>query len=427
MKDTNIPRRDFIRKVASSAAFLTAVSSIQSVYGDKLAELAGEETGDSQFNTMRKDYLLAPEITYFNHGSIGTIPKIVHEAHIEYLRLCESNPWYYMWSDPWKAVLAGTREKAAAFLGADAAEIAFTHNTTEGFNVLAIGLPLAEEDEVLFSTLNHSGASKCWFHHGESRGYRVRQFEFPIQEVPNLNRQDIIDLYSGQITGKTKVLVIPHVDNLVGVRYPVKAIAAMAREKGVQYIAVDGAQAVGMIPVNIADLGVDFYAMSPHKWLQSPKGTGMLYIRKAIQEELKPMWVTWGQQTWKGTVRIFEDYGTRNLAEVLALGNAIEFQQQLGIEKTAKRRMQLRKYFQEAVEQSSSVSWHSSKPEDLGASLFSIKTKNRDSKTVFQSMFPEHGFVFRAFTLENWNTMRISPNVFNTIEEIDRFLKLLEA
>ena len=126
-------------------------------------------------------------------------------------------------------------------------------------------------------------------------------------------------------------------------------------------------------------------------------------------------------------MRIFEDYGTRNLAEVLALGNAIEFQQQLGIEKTAKRRMQLRKYFQEAVEQSSSVSWHSSKPEDLGASLFSIKTKNRDSKTVFQSMFPEHGFVFRAFTLENWNTMRISPNVFNTIEEIDRFLKLLEA
>ena len=423
MNGSNIPRREFMRKIASSAAFFTAVSSIQSAYADKLA---GDDK-KNQFGAMRDDYLLAPEITYFNHGSIGTIPKIVHEAHVEYLRLCETNPWYYMWSDPWKEILTATREKAGAFLGVEAGEIAFTHNTTEGFNLLANGLPLGKNDEVLFSTLNHSGASKCWFHHGASRGYRVRQFEFPIQEIPNLNQRDVIDLYAAQISENTRILVIPHVDNLVGLRYPVKELTAMARGKGVKFIAVDGAQSVGMLPVNIAELGVDFYAMSPHKWLQSPKGTGMLYIRKTVQEELKPMWVTWGQKTWEGSVRIFEDYGTRNLAEALTLGNAIDFQQQLDIEKTTERRMKLRAYFRQAVENSANLSWHSSKTEDLDASLFSIKANNRDSKTVFQSLFPEHGFVFRAFSLEYWNTMRISPNFFNTTDEIDRFVRLLNV
>lgn len=135
---------------------------------------------------------------------------MVQDAHKGYLELCESNPWLYMWSEPWEKARAQTRTKAAAFLGCGDDEVAFTHNTTEGFNLLANGLPLGEGDEVVFSSLNHSGASQCWFHYAETKGFSVKRFEFPIREVADLSAEDIVEIYAKHISEKTRVLVFPH-------------------------------------------------------------------------------------------------------------------------------------------------------------------------------------------------------------------------
>jgi len=98
----------------------------------------------------------------------------------------------------------------------------------------------------------------------------------------------------------------------------------------VEFVAVDGAQTAGMLPLDLAASGVDFYSTSGHKWIQAPKGTGLLYVRREVRENVAPMWMTWGQARWEGTVRVLEDYGTRNLAEILVLGDAIAFQNDLG-------------------------------------------------------------------------------------------------
>jgi len=110
-------------------------------------------------------YLLSPDVLYLNHASIGTIPRAVHEARVRYLTLCESNPHLYMWGEAWVAPKEAVRSKGAALLNCTPQEIAVTHNTTEGFNLLALGLDLGAGDEVLFSSLNHGGASApspCW-------------------------------------------------------------------------------------------------------------------------------------------------------------------------------------------------------------------------------------------------------------------------
>ncbi|MCH8981856.1 aminotransferase class V-fold PLP-dependent enzyme, partial [candidate division KSB1 bacterium] len=293
-----------------------------------------------------------------------------------------------------------------------------------GFNLLASGLPLKAGDEVVFSSLNHAGAGQCWFHYAKEKGFSVKKFEFPIQEVPNLSRDDIVDIYARNISEKTRVVVFPHIDNLVGIRYPVKELAEMARKKGVQYIAVDGAQAVGMVDVNLQEMGIDFYAASPHKWLQAPKGTGLLYIRKELQPHLKPMWVTWGQERWKGSVRIFEDYGTRNLAATLTLGNAVDFQSKLNSKGAEQRRKELRDTFYQALKNNSKFIWRSPLDPDLATSLYTVELKETSSRALFKEMFEKHGYVFRPFESENWNAIRLSLNIFNTFEEIDRFNKL---
>jgi selenocysteine lyase/cysteine desulfurase len=320
-------RRSFFKALGAAAgsAALADLAFARSVVASELQHVP-QVSSAMDMRLLRDRYFLDPDVLYVNHASIGTIPRIVHEARTQYLRLCETNPWRYMWGGEWEEPREEVRVTAALMLGCLPEELAFTHNTTEGFNVLAQGLPLKPGDEVLFSTLNHPGASVCWHHFASTRGFSVRQFDFPMVDVPRLAPQDVVEIYAREITSRTRVLVFPHIDNIVGVRYPMRELANMARSRGVEFVAADGAQALGMIPLDVGSSGVDFYAASPHKWLQAPKGLGLLYVRSAVRDALRPLWVTWGQERWKGTVRTFEDYGTRNLPEVITLGDAMDFQ-----------------------------------------------------------------------------------------------------
>lgn len=375
------------------------------------------------WSAWRSQYRLKEGTTYFNHGSIGTIPAPVLEACKDYRSVCETNPWLYMWGGEWEEPRQQVRSKAAALLQVSADEVALTHNTTEGFNVLAAGLPLGGGDEVLFSSLNHSGASVCWEYYASRRGYSVRRFDFPLHGVPHMKAEEVLQRYDEQIRPSTRVLVFPHIDNMVGLRHPLVELSRLARSRGVEYVAVDGAQALGMIPVDLSGGHVDFYASSPHKWLQSPKGLGLLYVRRPHIGRLQPLWVTWGQRRWEGQARIYEDYGTRNLPELLALGDALDFHSKLEPETRRRRLMELWRHVRRGVDQTSSLAWHSPQEWDLGSSLYAVSVKGISSGKVFDSLYDRHGFVFRAFESDDFNACRLSLNVTNSRAQIDRFVQ----
>lgn len=417
-------RRRFLESLAVGSAATLGLDRLVTAQTEFDAHLAQDP---APFDDLRKDYTLDEKVTYLNHASIGTIPSAVQEARAKYLAACETNPWLHMWGGAWDAARERTRHVAAEVLGCHAAEVVINHNTTEGFNVLAAGLGLGEGDEVLFSNLNHPGASHCWTHWSAQRGYTVRHFDIPLSDVPEMTRDDIVAAHINELSPQTRVLVLPHIDNTVGLRHPVKEIAKLARAAGVRYIAVDGAQAVGMVPVDVAAMGIDFYATSPHKWLQAPKGIGLMYVRKEVQRAVRALWVTWGQQRWKGSVRVLEDYGTRNLAEVLALGDAIDYQQRLGAKRKEARLRELWQYFRAAVAKEPKVVWRSPNQWELGSSLYAIEVPGHDSRKVAEKLWPKHGIVLRAFHSDGLNTLRISPNVFNTTHEIDRFFSLLRT
>ncbi len=430
MNDSGSSRRTFLRRAglgAVAAPALAQIAAVRRAFSEELQVSDGPppgrpEAGERLGGVLRAAYSLDEGITYLNHASIGTVPRLVQEAHRRYLEVCERNPWLYMWGGEWNQPRETARQSAAGLLGCEPSEVAFTHNTTEAFNLFAHGLSLAAGDEVLFSSLNHSGASACWFHMAAERGFSVRRFELPLREVPGLSTEDVVALHAEQIRPRTRVLVFPHVDNMVGLRHPVKALAAAARAKGVRFIAVDGAQTTGMIPVNVGDMGVDAYAASPHKWLQSPKGLGLTYIRREIQQDLRPMWVTWGQKSWHGSARKFEDYGTRNLPEVLALGDAIEFQQHLGAAAKEAHHRALWEHARVVVDAHPRLTWRSPATWELSAALWAVEVKGESSKEVFDRLFRDHGFVFRAFDLPDLDTLRISPNVANTERDVDRLI-----
>lgn len=416
----NSTRRDFLKTITAgtSLSALSLISPIGISFSEKL-----KRNFSSSDLPKSSDYSLSKNVKYLNHGSIGTIPKIVQEAHHDYLSACETNPWFYMWSGEWDEPIQNTRQKVATYLNAESDEISFPHNTTEVYNLLALGLDLNKGDEVLFCNLNHAGASIPFHIHSKKRGYTVNVFDIPTDNLTAITTQNILDLYDKHITSQTKLIVMPHIDNTFGLRHPVKEITALARSKGVDFISIDTAQTMGMIPIDVKDLDIDVIGTSAHKWIQAPKGVSVAYFSKRIQDKIDPMWVTWGQQEWKDTAQKFEDYGTRNLPEVLTLGHAIDFQRNIDSASQLKKLKELWGHSIDLASRNNNTDWQSPLNWELGGSLFVIELKNKKPSEFAQKAFADHGFVFRPF--DNHSTIRISPNVFNTTEQIDELFSLI--
>lgn len=424
-------RRDFLKSLSAVALAGSAVARLQRVeeaFAAELGGVLGRAASSEEWAALRDRYMLGPDVVYLNHASIGTMPRAVHEARAGYMSVCESNPWLYMWGGAWEDSREAVRVQAGALFGVDPDEISITHNTTEGFNLLAQGLPLGPGDEVLFSSLNHDGASVCWDHFGAASGYSVRRFDFPILDVPGLSEEDVVEIHRRQIRPATRVLVFPHVDNIIGLRHPMAALTRMAKAEGVEFVAVDGAQTAGMIPLDLDASGVDAYAASPHKWIQAPKGLGLLYLSKSSRDSVRPLWVTWGQRRWEGTGRVYEDYGTRNLPEVLAMGDALDFQKALGESEKVVRYREIRSRLEATVDAEPSLTWQSPRTWELGASLVGIGFTGVGAAEVSRRMYREQGIVLRPFeTAAGLNALRISPNVITSEGELDALFEALEA
>jgi selenocysteine lyase/cysteine desulfurase len=374
---------------------------------------------------MRNRYMLDDRVTYLNHASIGTVPGAVHAAGMRYRQICEENPWLYIWGGAWEEGREEVRAASARLMGCEAENVAITHNTTEGFNLFAQGLPLGAGDEVLFSSLNHAGASICWDHFGPMRGFLVRRFEFPVGDVPGMTAQDVVQIHAEQIRDETRVLVFPHIDNIVGLRHPMRELASMAKAMGVEFVLVDGAQSAGMIPLELSASGVDGFSTSPHKWVQSVKGLGLLYVTEEMRQRLPAMWVTWGKAQWSGSARKYEDYGTRDLPEVLSLGDALDFQAALGEGRKVARYREIFHSFQASVDAAPQLTWRSPRSWEMGGILTAVGLARGNASDTSQELFQEHGIVLRPFPQAGLNSLRVSPNLMNTEEELSRLLSIL--
>jgi selenocysteine lyase/cysteine desulfurase len=413
----------------ASSAGLAVAGPLEAALGDLPCVLPGldlRDAGEEAIRRLRAEYLLDPSILYVNHASIGTIPRSVVDAHVAALRLCETNPWLYMWGGAWEEPRELVRASLARLLGSPPESVAITHNTTEGFNVLASGLDLGPGDEVLFSELNHDGASICWDHEARRKGFTVRRMAFPVEEAAGMGPEDVARVHLEAIRPETRVLVFPHVDNRIGVRHPLRPISEGAHARGVEVVAVDGAQSAGMLPLDLEASGVDAFAGSPHKWIQSPKGLGVLYLRESLRASLDPFWVTWGQARWSDSARRYEDYGTRNLAAVVALGDALDVQEGLGAAAKLDRYRSVHARLRDAVDATPGLAWRSPREFEAGASLVAVEIEGARAPEVGARLLSEERVILRSFG-ERPNALRISPNVATTDAELDRLVELLVA
>ncbi|MFC1500650.1 aminotransferase class V-fold PLP-dependent enzyme, partial [Candidatus Zixiibacteriota bacterium] len=356
---------------------------------------------------------------YFNNASLGPSPELVADATENFRRTLDGFPSKYMWGG-WNTDKEMVREKTAEAVGASPEEIALIHNTTEGMNVIAASMDLEPGDEVILADHEHSSGTIPWKYWQESKGVRLVRITLPIlPESPG----EIVDLYRQAITPRTRVISMCHMINTNGMILPVQEVAELARPRNI-LVAVDGAQTAGMFPFDLHEMGCDFYAASSHKWLYSPKGVGLFYVRQDSQRYLRPLIVASGYEN--ESVRRFENYNTRNLPELLGLGVAIDFHNLIGPERKGDRIYGLKRYFREKIEENPTFRIKTPASDELSAGIITVEVVGHRVNDVERRLTGEYGINVRPMSSFGLNGLRISLSVFNTKKDVDYLVDALE-
>ena len=277
---------------------------------------------------LKPQFLLDPDIIFLNHGSFGATPRPVFEAYQQWQRRMEHQPVHFFMHEIAEH-FATARQALADFLRSDRNDLVFVPNATFGVNVVARSLPLGVGDEVLTTNHEYGACDNVWRFLSQKQGFSYRQQ--PIS-LPLTNDEAIVEQLWQGVTKQTRVIFLSHITSSTAVRFPIQQICQRAREAGILTI-VDGAHAPGQIPLNVAQIGADFYTGNCHKWLCAPKGAAFLYARPAVQQLIEPLVVGWG---WGAERQLsygsdFLDYlqflGTNDLSAYFAVPEAIAFRE----------------------------------------------------------------------------------------------------
>lgn len=384
-----------------------------------LAQIGKPEATETYWEKVRAQFKFAEGLTYFNNGSLGACPQPIREATMAFRDTLDDFPSKYMWGG-WKNEIEEVRKKAAGLLSVSEEEVALIHNTTEGMNLIAQSMDLNPGDEVICADHEHTSALNPWKYWQESKGVTLVTPTLPL--LPR-HIEEVVDVYRKAITPKTRVISICHLVNTNGMILPIKEVTEMAHEKGI-LVAVDGAQAAGMFQFDLRDIGCDFYTVSAHKWLFSPKGVGIFYARQDSQKYLKPLVVARGYED--SSIRRFENYNTRNLPEVLGFGAALDYRAAIGSEHIHERTYALKHYFREQIGKHPKLICKTPEPDALSAGIQVVEVLGKDVRTVKKRLFEDYGIDSRPMTKFGLNAVRLSFAIFITKEQIDGLIAALD-
>ncbi len=416
----NSYRRKFVRQLFTGVAGTVLLSSYKpsdTDYSTTLLDI--NDDGEAYWEQVKMQFKFAPNLRYFNNGSLGSCPIIVQKATNEFRATLDAFPSKYMWGG-WHNEKEEVRQKVADLFSVSKEEIALTHNTTEGMNLIARSFNLKVGDEVILIDHEHKSSVIPFTVWQEERGAKLVRPVIPI--LPE-KVEDIVKIYEDAITPRTKVISMCHSVNTNGMILPVKEVSEMAHKKGI-LVAVDGAQAAGMLDIDLKDLGCDFYTVSAHKWLFAPKGIAMFYAKKESQHYLKPLIVANGHTD--KSIRRLENYNTRNLPELLGFGSSVDFINSIGKEKISKRSYELKHYFRNKVKNNPKFKLKTPGHDGLSCAIQTLEVVGKDVRDVKNKLSNDYGIDTRPMSTYGLNGVRISFAIFITKKDIDYLVDALE-
>jgi isopenicillin-N epimerase len=423
----DVTRRAFLANAGRTVALAAAVvPSIRALAAD--LQTAGRRTSSVPAEAARdEDYWALIQqafsggrgIMNLNNGGVSPSPRIVTEAFVRYTWQQEDATAYTMWQilEPQSETV---RAELARVFGCSAEEIAITRNASESLEILLFGFDLQRGDEILTSTHDYPRMLTTLRQREQREGIVLKTVKIPI--APR-DPAEITRAFEQGITAKTRLILVSHVVNITGQIVPVRQIVELGRARGIETI-VDGAHSFAHFPFTRDELQCDYFGTSLHKWLFAPKGTGMLYVRRDKISRLWPLMAAESKQA--GDIRKFEEIGTHSAAMRLAIGEALLFHAGLGAERKAARLRFLSRYWMNRLRDIPRVRFHTSFDDAQSCGIGTVEIDGIDPGALASHLMAAHKILVSPIAHEEFRGIRITPSVYTTLGELDRFGDVME-
>jgi isopenicillin-N epimerase len=414
-------RRRFLASSTGAFAIQTPVALVQAAAQSLSGRPADAVARDEDFwLNIRHAFTVDRNMINLNNGGVAPSPKIVMDTETRYLEIENMNPSYYMWNvlDPG---IETVRRRLARTFGCDPEEIAITRNASESLEIVQLGMELKAGDEVLTTNQDYPRMITTWKQRERRDGIVLRQITFP---VPPPSLDYLAKRIEDNIGPKTKVIHICHITNRTGQIFPVKKICQMARARGIEVV-VDGAHAFAQFPFKHEDLDCDYYGTSLHKWVLAPIGTGMLYVRKSKIPKIWPMMPS--PESMQENIRKFEEIGTQPASQRNAITEALNFHESIGADRKAERLRYLRKRWSNRLRNLPGVKILNSEDPEQSCGIGFISIDGFNAPQLAKYLWEKHRiWTVGVVTEGEYQGLRITPNVYTTLEEIDTFTEVME-
>jgi len=420
-------RKEFLKKIGTGAAILGAGAFFSPLKAKDIAQDLKHFSGSASELAKNEDFWARVQQAFtvdrslinLNNGGVSPAPEFVQDAMKRHLDYSNKAPVYTMWRilEPQRE---GVRKRIARNFGVDPEEIALTRNASESLQICQLGFDLEAGDEVLTTDQDYPRMINTFKQRERREGIKLNQFSIP---VPAEDDDEIVRLFEENITPKTKLILMSHIINITGQILPVKKVVTMARRKGIPVI-VDGAHAYAHFDFTHEDLDCDYYTTSLHKWLFAPHGTGMLYVKKDKIKDLWPLMAAMESQD--EDIRKFEEIGTHPAANYLAIAEALTFHEGIGAKRKEARLKYLNDLWIDELVDGNKVVLHTSRNPKYACGIATVQINGMEPGELNSALWRDYRIITTPINHEQFQGIRVTPNVYTTLEEIGRFIDAMK-
>ena len=373
---------------------------------------------------MKDWFLLDPDITFLNHGSYGACSKPVFKEYQDWQQKLENQPVQFMTNQVYSA-MEKSRESMSQFVGCDVEELVFFQNPTTAVTNVIYNFDLKPGDEVLMSNHEYGALVRAWKMWGKKTGVNIIQQDI---SMPVTTEENFIEDFWTGVTPQTKVIFLSHITSSTALIFPIEKIIKLAKEQNILTI-IDGAHVPAHIPLNIHELGCDFYTGACHKWLCAPKGSSFLFVKKEHQDWVKPVVVSWGKDgddpTPSEFIQNFQWQGTRDMSAFLTIPTAINFY----IKEIRPYQESCKKIIQDTYSEFPSVL--NTEPISAGkewlAQLVAHPLPKNIPSNLKKRLWEEYQIEIPVFEWNGQEFVRVSIQVYNTQKDVDLLMSALRS
>jgi selenocysteine lyase/cysteine desulfurase len=380
-------------------------------------KLASDETF---WEGIRGGYRLKPDYINLENGYYCIMPQETLENFINHVREVNYQGSYYM-----RTVQFDNKKKVAAKLadlvGAPSDEVVITRNTTESLDMVIGGLDWKPGDEAVMAEQDYGAMLEMFKQVAKRFGIVNKILSVPLHPASD---EEIVDLYASAITDKTRLLMVCHMINITGQILPIRKICDMAHSKGVQ-VMVDGAHAVAHIQFKMPDLHCDYYGSSLHKWLSTPLGAGLLWVKKENIGKVWPL-LAEGDRPLDDISRL-NHIGTHPVHTDLGISDAIDFYRMIGPERKEQRLRYLQTYWTSKVRDLPHIIVNTPVDPARSCGIANVGIKGMKAADLAEKLIKEYKIYTVAIDGQGIHGCRITPNVFTTPAELDVLVKALRT